>query len=56
VFTTTDENGIINNFASEPKMYLAETPSNKQQRSYVFQGIIGTLIIAASIFTAFVVS
>jgi hypothetical protein len=56
MFTTTDENGILNNFASEPKMYFAESPSKQQQRNYIFQGVIATLVIAASIVTAFVVS
>jgi hypothetical protein len=56
MYTTTDENGILNNFACEPKMYLAESPSKKQKRNYVFQIVIGTLIIAGSILTAFVAS
>jgi hypothetical protein len=56
MYTTTDENGILNNFASEPKMYLAESPTEQQQRRYIFQGVIGILIIAASMLTAFVVS
>jgi hypothetical protein len=56
MYTTTDENGILNNFACEPKMYLAESPSKQQKWGYIFKGVIATFIIAASIVTAVVVS
>ena len=56
MYTTTDEHGIINNFASEPKMYLAEAPSKQQKRGYIVQGVIAAFLIAASILTAVVVS
>lgn len=52
----TDENGIMNNFASEPQMYYAETPTSKDKRSYVLWGAIATALIAASVCVAVVVS
>lgn len=54
--TITDEHGIMNNFASEPKMYYAEAPSSQEQRRYVFWGAIALVVIAASAITAVVVS
>jgi hypothetical protein len=54
--TITDENGILNNFAKEPKMYSAEAPSSQQQRSYLLWGVLASVVVAASVFTAVVVS
>ncbi len=54
--TITDEHGIMNNFASEPKMYYAEAPSSQEQLRYVFWGAIATVVIVASAITAVVVS
>ena len=54
--TTTDEQGLMNNFAKEPSMYYAKAPSAQAQRRYIFLGAIGTMVIAASILTAVVVS
>ena len=52
----SDENGIINNFAKEPKMYYAEAPSSKQQRGYMLWGVLASIMIAGSVFTAISVS
>ncbi|MDJ0845907.1 photosystem II assembly protein Psb34 [Crocosphaera sp.] len=46
MFTTSDENGILNNFANEPDMYYAAHPTQQQQRSYWVQGIFAVLLIA----------
>ena len=54
--TISDEQGIINNFAKEPTMYYAEAPSSQDQRSYVLWGAIASVLVAASVFTAVVVS
>ncbi len=54
--TISDENGIINNFAKEPQMYYAETPSNQEQKGYMFWGAIALVVIAGSVFTAVSVS
>jgi hypothetical protein len=52
MYTTQDERGILNNFANEPKVYLAEYPSSQQQRQYLILGglvvgLISTLITIA---------
>ncbi|NJL52830.1 MAG: ssl1498 family light-harvesting-like protein [Hydrococcus sp. SU_1_0] len=36
--TTTDESGIMNNFAQEPKMYYAEAPTSQEKASYILWG------------------
>ena len=54
--TISDENGIINNFAKEPQMYYAQTPSNREQKGYLLWGAIASIVIAGSVFTAIVVS
>jgi len=53
---TRDEKGILNNYATEPQMYLADYPSPEQQRSYLFQGGIATLLVSALMLTALAVS
>lgn len=54
--TISDENGIINNFAKEPTMYYAEVPSSQAKRSYLLWGVVATLVVVGSVFTAVVVS
>jgi hypothetical protein len=54
--TISDENGILNNFAKEPKMYRADAPSSQQQRSYLLWGALASVVVVASVFTAVVVS
>ena len=54
--TITDENGILNNFPKEPKMYYAEVPSSQEKGRYVLWGIVGLVVVTASIWTAAVVS
>jgi hypothetical protein len=53
---TNEEGGRLNNFASEPKIYPAEPPTNKQKITYVFLGIGAALLLAGVIFVAFSVS
>ena len=54
--TTSDENGIINNFAKEPTMYYADAPSSQDQRIYVAWGAIALVVVVASVVTAVFVS
>ena len=54
--TISDENGIINNFAKEPKMYYADAPSSQEQRKYLVWGAIAGIVVVASVFVAVVVS
>lgn len=51
-----DDEGIINNYAIEPGMSLAEYPSPEQQHRYIFQGVIAILLVALTLMTAFTVS
>ncbi len=44
---TTNEEGILNNYATEPQMYYAQYPSPEQQRRYIFQGAIATLFVTS---------
>jgi hypothetical protein len=53
---TVDETGVMNNYAVEPKMYFSEFPSPEQQRQYMLQGVLATLLVATTILTALVVS
>ncbi|PSB23606.1 photosystem II assembly protein Psb34 [Stenomitos frigidus] len=53
---TTNENGILNNYAAEPKVYFAEYPSAEQQQRYTVQAAIAAGLVVLSLLTAFVVS
>ncbi|MBD2541950.1 ssl1498 family light-harvesting-like protein [Coleofasciculus sp. FACHB-SPT36] len=53
---TTDERGILNNYAAEPDLYVAEPPSPEQQRRYAFQGAIAILFVTLLVLTALGVS
>ncbi|MDJ0678091.1 MAG: ssl1498 family light-harvesting-like protein [Calothrix sp. MO_167.B42] len=56
MYTTSDERGILNNFASEPKLYYAEYPSTEQQNQYKILGVVAMLLVSAVITIAFTVS
>lgn len=56
MYTTTDETGRLNNYATEPAMYLATSPSPEQQRQYMLQGGLAILLISVLTMTALVVS
>ncbi|MGB3533382.1 MAG: ssl1498 family light-harvesting-like protein [Microcoleaceae cyanobacterium] len=51
-----DDEGIINNYATEPDMYMANYPSPEQQKRYVFLGAGATLLITITLLTTFAVS
>ncbi|AFY79745.1 MAG: ssl1498 family light-harvesting-like protein [Hydrococcus sp. C42_A2020_068] len=53
---TIDDEGIINNYATEPDMYLADYPSPEQQKRYVSLGAGAMLLVATTLLTAFAVS
>lgn len=56
MYTTTDDKGILNNYATEPEMYFANYPSPEQQRNYALQGAIATLFVTALVLVSFAVS
>jgi len=53
---TTDECGIMNNYAVEPDTYFAEYPSQEQQQRYASQAAFATLLVALVTFVAMSVS
>jgi len=53
---TTNNEGLLNNYAVEPAVYYAEFPTEWQQQRYAFQGAIATLLVALTILTAVSVS
>ncbi len=53
---TTEEGGRLNNFASEPKIYKAEPPTESQRRNYLLLGIAAVTLVGGAIFVAFSVS
>jgi hypothetical protein len=53
---TTEEGGRLNNFAKEPKVYLADPPSNSQKRTYVVLAIAAVVLVGGLIGVAFLVS
>jgi hypothetical protein len=53
---TTDDRGILNNYAVEPTVYYAEYPSEEQQQRYLFQGAVAILFVSLLVLTAFGVS
>ncbi|ADI66139.1 photosystem II assembly protein Psb34 [Trichormus azollae] len=56
MYTTTNEEGILNNYATEPKLYYAEYPSPEQQSRYLFQGAVAALFVTFTLLIALGVS
>ncbi|MGH8001199.1 MAG: photosystem II assembly protein Psb34 [Brasilonema sp.] len=56
MYTTVNEDGILNNYATEPQMYYAEYPAIWQQRKYVFQSCAALLFVTAVVLVALGVS
>lgn len=54
--TTQDERGLLNNFAVEPTLYFAESPSVPQQRRYLIQGVVAVAFVAVLLGVALTVS
>jgi hypothetical protein len=53
---TTDDRGILNNYATEPKIHYTAYPSSEQQARYALQGAIATIFVTALVLIAFTVS
>lgn len=53
---TVDDEGIINNYATEPDTSLANYPSPEQQKRYIFLGAGATLFVAIALGISFTVS
>lgn len=53
---TTNNEGLLNNYAVEPELYYAIYPSLEQQQRYAFQGAVAFLFVMLTLFTALAVS
>jgi hypothetical protein len=53
---TVDDEGIINNYATEPDMSEADYPSPAQQKRYLSWGAGAMLLVTTTLLTAFAVS
>ncbi|MBO9999886.1 MAG: ssl1498 family light-harvesting-like protein [Cyanobacteria bacterium SID2] len=53
---TVSNEGLLNNYATEPQMYYAEYPSLWEQRRYAWQGALATLFVSTVLFVALSVS
>ncbi|WP_392531277.1 photosystem II assembly protein Psb34 [Nostoc sp. C117] len=56
MYTTVNEDGILNNYAAEPKMYYADYPAIWEQRKYVIQGVFAALMVTTLVLVSFSVS
>ncbi len=56
MYTTQLDNGTLNNYAVEPKMTYAEYPTVWEQKRYLQQGAIATLLVTALVLVSFFVS
>ena len=57
MYTTTQlDNGLLNNYAVEPKPYYAEYPAPFQQRRYLVQGAIAALFVTSLVILSTVIS
>ncbi len=56
MISTTDERGIINNFAKDPVASAVEYPSKAQQRRYWIMGAVSTVFMAGVLALAYAVS
>ena len=57
MYTTTQlDNGILNNYATEPEITYAQYPSLYEQKRYIRQAAIALLLVTAALFISFVVS
>ncbi|MGK7902153.1 MAG: ssl1498 family light-harvesting-like protein [Hormoscilla sp.] len=56
MYTTTNENGILNNYPVAPKMYYGTYPDGLQQRRYLLQGLLAMTFVGSLLLTALVIS
>ncbi len=53
---TVEEGGRLNNYAKEPRMYVAQEPTGNEKRNYIILSIVGISLIGSLIAVAVVVS
>jgi hypothetical protein len=56
MYTTVNEDGVLNNYPNETKMYYAEYPAIWEQRKYVIQAVFASLIVTTLVLVGFSVS
>ncbi|MGK7902154.1 MAG: ssl1498 family light-harvesting-like protein [Hormoscilla sp.] len=56
MYTTTNENGILNNYPVPPKMYYGTYPDGLQQRRYLLQGLLAMTFVGSLLLTALAIS
>ena len=56
MYTTSNENGILNNYAVAPKMYYGTYPDGLQQRRYLLQGLLAMTFVGSLLLAALVIS
>lgn len=52
MYTTVNENGVLNNYPNETKAYCAEYPAVWEQRRYFVQGLFAASFVTALIWIA----
>ena len=55
-YINNDGDSRLNNFPTEPKMYVAESTTLAQKRNYLIIGVVGSILVVGSIFVAMAVS
>ena len=56
MYTTVNEDGILNNYAPKTSVYYAEYPAVWEQRRYAVQGAMATLFVGLLILASVAVS
>jgi hypothetical protein len=55
-YINNDGDTRLNNFPTEPKMYVAEPTSGDLNRDYLTLGVVGSVLVIGSILIAMAVS
>jgi hypothetical protein len=55
-YINNDGDSRLNNFPTEPKMYIAEPMSPDRQRNYLIIGVVGVVLVGGLIVVAMAVS
>jgi hypothetical protein len=56
MYTTVNEDGLLNNYAPETPIYYAEYPAIWEQRRYVLQGAVASLFVSILILASLAIS
>ncbi len=56
MYTTVNQDGVLNNYAPETPIYYAEYPTLWEQQRYAIQGAVATLFVGLLILTSLAAS